>query len=529
MKRILKFIMIITILGMGIMSCEKDFTKDLDETQIEESQLKATYTVVAGESIQYYIDLAVAGEDIDVQAGTYNESLFLKDGVDINFQSGAIVEFAGTVISDGIAGGSYYQSTPVVCNITGDGFFRATAGYNGVINFIDEGTVITGTGDIEVTGGGGYGIHIGNAGGSWIDTDTSSHTINMLSGTSGIFYGPDMGSDNDFTVHASVYTNYIETWIATTGIEVGGGSLIGRLIFSGSVYSENYYAANIHGSNLHFHDAVIQSNTGVANWQEYGGDAIWVCGGNNLTFGSNVTLLGSPYVTQDPGHWWYGVWSIGNEGCTPENGALITCYDTVYVNMQYIVDSIAPDGTVWVALNWAAGSEDYVVALPPTNLMATVLKSTTTDLTLTWDAANLAYPLDWDEYKILKNGNQIGVSSNGNFTDPNPSSGIYTVSSTMTGWPVNDGEVSVNVEIGVPNPVTDLTFELTWKNEKYVDLSWDAIGDGPFIIHKDGVLLFQTTNKTYKDWLTPPLHEIEYTVYNTELDLIGNTIIVSRN
>jgi len=193
--------------------------------------------------------------------------------------------------------------------------------------------------------------------------------------------------------------------------------------------------------------------------------------------------------------------------------------------MQYIVDSIAPDGTEWFALNWAPGSEDYVVALPPENVTATVAAS---ELTLTWDEANLAYPATWDTYKVLKNGNQIGISNNGNFTVPNPSSGIYTVSSVMEGWPVNDGKTSIQVDITI-NPVSNLKGELYWKREKYVNLTWGADGDGPFIIYKDDVKIEETIDKFYQDWLTPPFKGALYTVKNTEADPNPSTVYVSKH
>lgn len=537
MKKLLIFLLVIMT---GLFACKKDFEEiqgPIDTT----NELKATITVVEGESIQAAINGAVAGDLIDVQAGTYNERVHLKDGVDLNFQSGAIVEFTTPVITDRIEGGQYYQTNPVVCNITGDGLFKtSTSGYYGVVDLQDPGTIVNGTGDIEVLAGGGYGLYIGNAGGSWIDSDTTSHTIHMTSGTSGIFYGPDMGSGNDYTFFGNVYCDYVNPWIATTAVEVAGGSLDKKLDLSGYFYSENYYGLNLHGGNVYIHDAVIQSNTGVANWQEYGGDAIWICngfmpGGPGLQL-ARVTLLASPYVTQDPNHWWYGVWSIGNEGCGTNTSymALITCLDTVWVNMQYIIDSVAPDGTQWYPLNWAPGSEDYVVALPPTNLEAIV---TQTEVTLTWEEANLAYPATWDTYKVLKNGNQIGISNNGNFTDPNPSSGIYTVASTMTGWPVHDGLASIEVEASI-QPVTNLTYVKNWGKVKNIVLDWDSDGDF-FIIFKEPYLpngtgtleeIGTTTETTFTDNNIVPWHGAKYIVYNGVVDpSTGTEIIIPKD
>lgn len=403
----------------SLVSCKKDFQEPL-QISVPEMELKATIVVVEGESIQDAINLAEDGDVIEIQQGTYNEDLNLKSGphYTLNFQN-VIVNDDGPVITDRIEDGRYYETVPVTVDIVGTvTFVSGGSGFNGVADFRNFGTVINALGDINIhrTSGGGNGLEIGNASGSWIDTDTTTTSILMTTGSVGLFYGPDNGVNHDFTFEGKVHALYAGPWIATAAFEVAGGSLEGKLILSGYFLAENYYGGSISGSNLYIHDAVIESKTGIANWQEFGGDPLWVYSGNHLTFGPNVTLLGSTKVAAGTS-WFNGIWSIGNESASPSNAAEITTTDTLWVNMPYVTAGTGPNGETYTDLNWAVGSEDLVYSIPPKNIVVTKnFKGRYKTVKFDWEGIK-ANPTHSVIYDIYKDGFLIGSTETFSYTD----------------------------------------------------------------------------------------------------------------
>lgn len=86
--------------------------------------------VQSGQSIQSAITAASSGTTIVVYPGTYNESLMLKDGVNLHFVNGAILNYSSVValpaIYDAYWNGAALAGNAgaITCNITGDGIFR---------------------------------------------------------------------------------------------------------------------------------------------------------------------------------------------------------------------------------------------------------------------------------------------------------------------------------------------------------------------------------------------------------------------
>jgi len=94
-----------------------------------------TITVQSGQSIQSAITAASSGTTIVVYPGTYNESIMLKNGVNMYFMPGAIVDYSGAsalpVIYDEYFNGTINVGGAVTCIVGGFGQFKQSGTHNG--------------------------------------------------------------------------------------------------------------------------------------------------------------------------------------------------------------------------------------------------------------------------------------------------------------------------------------------------------------------------------------------------------------
>jgi len=346
-----KLIIILSIAGL-LYSCEKAPLKDNPEVTLKSL------------SIQTDIDNAVSGDNLVIMPGLYTEQLTLKDGVDLEFMEGAKVQWMdGVVLTDG---------SPVVCNITGHGVFDNGESWNQTVRFTNSSSVITFEYDsvlnsgIEITGGtvtliNGY---IGSLRNIGLNTGTygKEDTLDVVINGGVVSVWGDYGISNAGLLVANDVTVYsIAGQYGCNSAISSYGGLDALFEFSGYAVATNNFGAEIGGGTFYFHDCVLESQSPPEDYNL--ADALSAYGGNEIIFGSNVTLLASPNVD-------VGAFSIGNQ-YNPYGGTTeINVNDYVYYNKVYVSDTcLTPYGGYATNLNWGVGKELVVMLREPlTNL-----------------------------------------------------------------------------------------------------------------------------------------------------------------
>lgn len=242
-------------------------------------------------TIQAAITAASSGDMVYVYPGTYNESIVLKNGVNIYFTDGAIISnntasivtdnnVAVTCVIDGYGefintSTSSGRSVFVISNASSNIIIRAkyveNNGYSGACLYMDNGTV-----RYEVTN-------------SYSKTYGSNKGIYILAGT--LYFKGEIWSDLDYTILISSATVYIDGVVKALNVGAYGNSAIhmagtGYVEFTGYAVSNKLFGWEMSGGTAYIHDAVIESK---ATASAADGSAISYYGGTLLEL-SNVVL-----------------------------------------------------------------------------------------------------------------------------------------------------------------------------------------------------------------------------------------------
>jgi chitodextrinase len=172
-------------------------------------------------------------------------------------------------------------------------------------------------------------------------------------------------------------------------------------------------------------------------------------------------------------------------------------------------------------------TDDTIPPSTPTALASTFISST--QINLSWSAStdNVAVA----GYKIYRNGTQIAITSNTNYSDTGLSpSTTYTYSVSAYDAAGNNsnrsGSVSVSTQAApdtqaptVPNNLTATTISST-----QINLSWtasiDNVGVSGYKVFRNGLQIATTSNTNYSDTGLSPLTTYSYTV--SAFDAAGN-------
>ena len=241
-------------------------------------------------TVQAAITAASSGDLVYVYPGTYNESIILKDGVNIYLTDGAtILNNALKTVTD--------NNVAVTCIIDGYGqILNTTVGTGYAIDIRNASSDITIRAKyVECTATSGASLYIFNGTVRYDVTKTysklggSNQTVYVNAGTA--YLKGEFISDLDYTVLISGATVYLNGTIRALNIGSFGNSGIhmagnGYLDFTGYSTSAKLFGLEQSGGTSYIHDAVIESTNATVAAD---GSAISYYGGNLLEL-SNVIL-----------------------------------------------------------------------------------------------------------------------------------------------------------------------------------------------------------------------------------------------